>query len=61
VQIRATDTTVSDLDINICFLPWLRLELLPDHLSLASLGAEATPAFKLVIGHCDCEVKRWFD
>lgn len=50
VQIRATDTTVSDLDIDIGLLPGLRLEFLPDHLSLGSFGAKAYPAFELVIG-----------
>jgi hypothetical protein len=45
---------VSDLDIDIGLLPGLRLEFLPDHLSLGSLRAEATPAFELVIGaHSD--------
>ena len=57
VQVRATDTTVSDLDIDIGLLPGLRLEFLPDHFSLASLGAEAHPTFELVIGaHGDIEV-----
>jgi hypothetical protein len=41
---------VSDLDINIGLLPWLGLELLPDHLALSSLGAQANPAFEFVIG-----------
>jgi hypothetical protein len=41
---------VRDLDINIGLFPRLRLELLPDHFSLASLGAETHPALKLVIG-----------
>ena len=50
VQIRATDTTVSDLDIDIGLLPRLGLEFLPDHLALGGFGVEAYPAFELVIG-----------
>jgi hypothetical protein len=48
---------VSDLDIDIGLLPGLRLEFLPDHLSLGSLGAETHPTFELVIGaHIDIEI-----
>lgn len=50
MQVRATDTTVADLDVDVGLLPRLGLELLPDHLSLAGLGAEAHPALELVIG-----------
>jgi hypothetical protein len=50
VQVRATDTTVSDLDIHIGLLPGLGLEFLPDHFSFASLRAKAHPTFELVIG-----------
>lgn len=50
VHIRATDTTVRHSHINICLLPRLGLELLPDHLALGRLRVEAHPAFELVIG-----------
>jgi hypothetical protein len=53
VKIRATDTTVSDLDIDIGLLPWLRLEFLPDHFSLGGVRAEAYPSFELIIGRHD--------
>lgn len=48
VHVRTTDTTVSDLDVDIGLLPRLGLELLPDHLALSSLGAQAHPALELV-------------
>jgi hypothetical protein len=42
---------VSDLDIDIVLFEWLAVlgELLPDHLSVCGLGAQAHPSFELVI------------
>lgn len=48
VQIRATDTAVRDLDIDIGLFPGLRLEFLPDHVALAGAGVETHPSFELV-------------
>lgn len=50
VQIRATDTTVGDLDVDIGLLPGLGLKLLPDHLAIGSLLVQAHPALELVVG-----------
>lgn len=50
VQVRSADTGVSDLDVNVGFLPGLGLELLPHHVALDGLGVQAHPALKLVVG-----------
>lgn len=66
MQIRPTDTTVGDLDINIGLLPLLGLELLPDHVAIGGSAIKAKPAFELVVGvghirKCDglLSVDRW--
>lgn len=54
VQIGTADTAVSDLNVNIGFLPRLGLKLLPDHLSVGGVLVETHPSFKLVIlSHCE--------
>jgi hypothetical protein len=42
---------VSDLDIDIVLFEWLAVlgELLPDHLAVCGLGAQAHPSFELVV------------
>lgn len=50
VQVRTTDTTVRDLDIDIGLLPRLRLKLLPNHVTLAGAGIQAHPALEFVVG-----------
>jgi hypothetical protein len=54
MHVGTTDTAVRDLDVDIGFLPRLRLELLPDHVALAGAGVETHPALKLVVGLCHC-------
>jgi hypothetical protein len=49
VQIRAADTTVGDLDIDIGLFPVLGLEFLPDHVALARARVKAHPSFELVV------------
>ena len=61
VQVRATDSGVSDLDIDVVLFEWLAVlgELLPDHLSVCGLRAQAHPSFELVVfaRHlCNCLV-----
>lgn len=51
VNIGATDTRMSDLDVNIGFFPGLRLKLLPYHLAVGGLAVCANPALKLVVRH----------
>ena len=53
MQIRTTDTTMRDLDIDIGFLPLFRLELLPNHVALGGARVKTHPALKLVIGGHD--------
>lgn len=50
VQVRATDTAVRDLDIDIRLLPLFGLKLLPHHVALTRTGIEAHPALELVVG-----------
>lgn len=49
MEVGSADTTVSDLDINISFLPRLGLEGLPLHVSDGVL-IQAHPAMEGVVG-----------
>jgi hypothetical protein len=49
VQIRAADTAVADLNVDVVLLPLLGLELAPLHFALNGLGIEAQPSLKLDI------------
>lgn len=50
VQVRTTDTTVGDLDIDVGLFPLLGLEFLPDHVALSGAGVETHPAYEFVVG-----------
>lgn len=50
MEIRTADTTVSDLDVDVVFLPLLGLEGTPFHLAIDGIGGVAEPALELVIG-----------
>jgi hypothetical protein len=56
VQVRTADSRVSDLNIDVRLLKGLAVlgELLPDHLSVCGLRAQAHPSFELVVfaRHC---------
>jgi len=54
MHVRAADTAVCDLDIDVGLLPLLGLKFLPDHLALDGAGVEAHPALELVVGLCHC-------
>ena len=51
VQVRTADSRVSDLDIDVGLFEWLAVlgELLPDHLAVRGLVAQAHPSFELVV------------
>lgn len=50
VDVGAADTAGLDLDVDIVVGEGLGLVLLPDHLAVNGLRAQAAPALKLVVG-----------
>ena len=55
VKIRAADTAVRNLDIDIILSPWLRLILLPNHVAVDGVFIETHPSFELIWhGHIAC-------
>lgn len=55
VHIRTTDTAMRHSHVNVGLLPWLGLELLPNHLALGGLLVKAHPTLELVVGGSHCE------
>lgn len=43
---------MADLDIHVRLLPWLWLELLPDHLTVDRVLVETQPSCEFVVGFC---------
>jgi hypothetical protein len=52
MQIRPANTAVADLDVDVGFLPDLRLKFLPDHFTVCGGGVEGEPAGELVVLLC---------
>lgn len=54
---------MADLDIHVRLLPWLRLELLPDHLTVDGVLVETQPSCEFVVGcrHGDRCRLGWFE
>jgi len=48
MNIRAADTTMRNLDVNVCVFERLWFILLPDHVALGRFFIKAQPALKLV-------------
>lgn len=50
VQVRTTDTAMGDLDVDVGFLPFLRLISFPFHVPLGGRGIMSEPTLEFVIG-----------
>jgi hypothetical protein len=50
VKVRAADTAVCDLDVDVVLLPLLGLKGIPLHLSIDGARITAKPALEFVIG-----------
>jgi hypothetical protein len=48
MQVRATNTTVGDFDINVILCPCFRLILLPHHLPVRGLLIQTRPSLEFV-------------
>lgn len=49
MQVRTTNTAVSDFDIDVGLFPLLGLKFFPFHIAIGSRGIFSQPALELVI------------
>lgn len=50
MKVRAADTAVGDLDVDVILRPLLGLEAAPPHLALDGIGRLSEPPLELVVG-----------
>jgi hypothetical protein len=53
MQVRAADTAVRNLNVDVIFTPAFRLKFTPGHLALHGVLVLSEPALELSVGHVD--------